>query len=118
MDSFVFSEISFGFYSNMVRRIRHRLHPQQLRRAGRHRFSHDDDSLHRSWRLLAQASLSTLRPPEVPGVDAPPLQDVRQAERGCSRANHPHHFCRCSGTKLKKNANLYKQHFLCSTSVK
>ena len=83
----------------MVRRIRHRLHPQQLRRVRRDSFSHDDDSLHWSRRLLAQASLSTLRPPEVPGVDAPPLQDVRQAERGRSRANHPHRFCRCSGTK-------------------
>jgi hypothetical protein len=90
----------------MVRRIRHRINPQQFRRLRRDRFSHDDDSLHRSRCLFAQASLSTFRSPKVSRADASTLKDDRQTERGHSRPNHSHRFCRCSGKQWKSIAYI------------
>jgi hypothetical protein len=83
---------SFGFHQNLVFRLRHRVGPHQLGRIGRDRLHDDDLPLHQPRCLRPQASLSTVRSSEVLGVDAAPLEDHRQAERGRRHSDHPRGF--------------------------
>jgi len=91
-NQYYFYNFSFGFHQNLVFRLRHRVGPHQLGRVRRDRLHDDDLPLHQPRSLRPQASLSAVRSSEVLGVDAAPLEDHRQAERGRRHSDHPRRF--------------------------